>query len=314
MKILIITSTFYPQIGGGENYILNLARELKIKHGVSVLTSAKTLKGIHRIDNVTVYYTPYKEIFGTEVISPFHIYNTIRKLKPDIIHGSGPSVSQDIGFFLSIIFNIPMVMTYHSDLDPNNAISRIYTKISTKTVLKHMQKVIVTSKKYFDILNEIGVPQEKLLAIPVGVEFTKFTVQNSNLIKDKLNLKEKKIILFVGGLGRSHLYKRLDLLINSMVSVKSKIQNVYLLVVGRGEFVPDYKHMVERLEIQDNVSFHTGVKDDELPYYYSAADLLVLPSPSEREGFGLVLLEAMAAGTPVITSDRCGGSSIRISL
>src|ERR671938_533243 len=144
MKILIITPTFYPQIGGGENYILNLARELgnKKKYDVSVVTSAKTLKGIRRIDNITAYYTPYKEIFGTEVISPFHVYNIIRRLKPDIIHGSGPSVSQDIGFFLSRLFGIPMVMTYHADLDPNKVISRIYMKLSTKVILKNIDKVI----------------------------------------------------------------------------------------------------------------------------------------------------------------------------
>jgi glycosyltransferase involved in cell wall biosynthesis len=310
MKILIISSTFYPQIGGGENYILNLAIELgRRKHDVWVLTSAQTVKGIRRIDNVTVLYAPYMKIFGTEVISPFHMYNIIRKLKPDIIHGSGPSVSQDIGFFLSRPLKIPMLITYHADLDPNKTISRIYTKISTKTVLKRMQRVIVTSKKYFDILVERGVPQEKLLDIPVGVEFTKFTdAQNSNLIKDKLHLKEKKTMLFVGGLDRGHLYKRLDLLINSLVLVKRKIRNAYLVVVGRGEFISKYKNMVEHLGIQEDVSFQTDVSDDELPFYYSAADLFVLPSPTEREGFGLVLLEAMAAGIPVIASDKCGGA------
>ena len=312
MKILIITPTFYPQIGGGENYILNLARELgnKKKYDVSVVTSAKTLKGIRRIDNITVYYTPYKEIFGTEVISPFHVYNIIRRLKPDIIHGHGPSVSQDIGFFLSRLFGIPMVMTYHADLDPNKVISRIYMKLSTKVILKNIDKVIVTSKDvYFAKLLKRGIPREKLLTIPVGVEYNKFiNMHNNSLLKEKFNIREKKIILFVGGLDRTHLYKRLDLLINSMVLVKSKIPNVHLIIVGRGELVPEYKHMVELLNIQNDVSFHTDVTDNELPYYYSAADLFVLPSPTTGEGFGIVLLEAMSTGTPVITSDGCAGA------
>jgi glycosyltransferase involved in cell wall biosynthesis len=81
-----------------------------------------------------------------------------------------------------------------------------------------------------------------------------------------------------------------------------------LIIVGKGELLPEYKRTTEFLELQNYVSFHTNVKDDELPYYYSAADLFVLPSPTEGEAFGIVLLEAMSVGIPVIASDKCGGS------
>jgi glycosyltransferase involved in cell wall biosynthesis len=310
MKILIITPVFYPQIGGGENYTMHLAIELAKRHKVIILTSAKALRGIRTIENITVNYCPYRQIFGTEVISPFSIYKTIRKLRPDIIHGNGPSVSQDIGFFLSRMLNIPMVTTYHADLNANKTISRLYAGLSTRVVLRNMHKIIVTScNLFFGILQERGVPKGKLSVIPVGVEYEKFACMcDTNLVRQRFNLKGKKIILFVGRLDRGHLYKRLDLLIHAFHFLKEKIQNAHLMIVGGGEFITQYKSMVKLLKIQDDVSFHTEVNDDELPYYYSAADIFVLPSPEKGEGFGTVLLEAMSTGIPIIASDKCGGA------
>jgi glycosyltransferase involved in cell wall biosynthesis len=310
MRILAISPAFYPQIGGGENYILNLGRQLAQKHEYAVISPAKTLKGTQQIGNIGAYYLPYKKIFGTEVISLRHIYRVIKILKPDIIHGHGPSVTQDLGLLLSKILKIPMVTTYHSHLRSERAISRIYIKFSIRIVLKNMKKVIVTSKStYCEMLEKGGLYKANLVFIPVGVDYNRFAnIQNSHLMKEKFGLKGKKIVLFVGRLDSQHQYKRLDLLINSLLLVKRKIQNIYLVVIGDGDNITEYQRLVKLLGIQDNVSFQTNVKDDELPYWYSAANVFVLPSPSNQEGFGIVLLEAMSSGIPVITSDRSGGA------
>jgi glycosyltransferase involved in cell wall biosynthesis len=307
MRIVAITPNFYPHKGGGENYVLNLGIELAKKHEFTVICPAIRKKGRHQIGNIEVYYLPYKTIFGTDVISTWHMYNTIRLLKPNIIHGHGPSVSQDIGLFLSKILRIPMVTTYHASIDLRRTISRIYMKFCVSIVLRNMEKVIVTSKStYSKMQSKTGIHRSNIVFIPVGVHYDIFNnVQNANVIRQKFDLKEKKIVLFVGRLDNRHLYKRLDLLINSITLVKKKIQNIHLMVVGDGGNISQYRLLVQSLGIQNDVSFHTDVRDDELPYWYSAADAFVLPSPSDEEGFGIVLLEAMSAGIPVITSDAC---------
>jgi glycosyltransferase involved in cell wall biosynthesis len=311
MKILFITPVFYPEIGGAETYNRILVNELsKNHHEITVITSGKMARGKRLLDSVVVYYSPYIKVFGTEVISPLHMYRIIRKVRPDLTHGTGPSVTQDIGFFLSRVLRIPMVMTYHATPDLNKAISRIYLSISSKLVLRHLRRIIVTSRRFYsELVEKRHIPKEKLTIIPVGVDYNKFATKgNRNTVREQLSLGEKKIILFVGGLGRRHAYKRADLLIESLVLIRGKIPDVHLLIVGKGEFLPKYKEMVGLLNVQNEVTFCPDVSDEELPNYYSASDVFVLPSPSPLEGFGTVLLEAMSSGIPVITSEECGGA------
>lgn len=305
MKILIITPVFYPELGGGEKYLFHLVNKLAEENSVAVITSGKSIKGIRKINNITIYYCKYANIFGTEIVSPHVIFKLMRDTKPDIIHGSAPSLMQDIGFLIAKVLRIPMVATYHADLQLNRVISRLYTKVSTWLVLRNMHRIIVTSPKYFHILKNRGINENKISIVPVGVEFDKF----NRIRKDSGQaLADERVILFVGRLDARHRYKRLDLLMSAFVSVKKKINNVRLIIIGQGDLVQDYENIACNLGIQSNVVFYTDVNDDELPHYYARADVFVLPSPTEEEGFGIVLLEAMSAGIPVITSNRCGGA------
>ena len=116
-----------------------------------------------------------------------------------------------------------MIMTYHGNPNLDKTISRLYIKFVTDLILKKICKIIVTSKMiYSEMIEKRGICQERLSLIAVGVEFAKFKlgVHNKNIIRDKFDLHGKKIILFVGGLGKRHIHKRPDLLLNSMVSVK----------------------------------------------------------------------------------------------
>jgi glycosyltransferase involved in cell wall biosynthesis len=318
MKILVLTPAFYPEVGGGEGYVYHLSEELaKRNDEVIVIAPAKTLRGIRRLDgNITVYYCNYVQVLGTEIISPYAIYKILKRVKPQIIHGHGPSVIQDIGFLASRLFGIPMVATYHGDKNWEKLIPNLYMRVSTWLALKRLDKIIVTSRRFFDILRNRGIAKEKLVVIPVGIDIARFASVHDNnggrnvvVPRKKLGLEgDAKIVLFVGRLDKSHYYKRLDLLLSAFVQVKEKIKNSRLMVVGQGDLLRQHQRTAELLHIQNCTSFHTDVGDDKLPDYYASADVFVLPSPTEMEGFGIVILEAMAVGTPVIASDRCGGA------
>jgi glycosyltransferase involved in cell wall biosynthesis len=139
-----------------------------------------------------------------------------------------------------------------------------------------------------------------------GVDTKNFNPEvDGGVVREKYNISGSKVLLFVGALTRWHGYKGLDVLLNALPSVKELLQ-IKLIVVGDGPMKAFYEGIVSRNHLQDSVIFAGRVEDSILPYYYAASDLLVLPSKDSSEGFGLVLLEAMACGKAVIGS-RVGG-------
>jgi D-inositol-3-phosphate glycosyltransferase len=155
---------------------------------------------------------------------------------------------------------------------------------------------------------------EKIEVIPCGVDLKVFKPIRSMKAKKFLGLLEKKFILFV---GRIDAIKGIDVLIRAIHHLTCKPfrskQELGLIIVG-GEMDADpqtenqemqrLRKMVARMKLQDRVAFWGSQRQDLLPYFYSAAEALVLPS--RYESFGMVALEAMACGTPVIAS-RVGG-------
>ncbi len=135
---------------------------------------------------------------------------------------------------------------------------------------------------------------EKFIEIPFGVETDKFfpaaSVKRTGCPR----------ILFVGGLDRAHYFKGVNILLRALSELKSK--NWQLDIVGRGDLKPAYQRQATAMGIADKVKFLDKVSNRELPKIYRQADLLVLPSINKNEAFGLVLLEAMASGLPVIAS------------
>jgi D-inositol-3-phosphate glycosyltransferase len=155
---------------------------------------------------------------------------------------------------------------------------------------------------------------EKIKVIPCGVDLKVFKPIISLTAKKFLGLLEKKFILFV---GRIDAIKGIDVLIRAIHHLTCKPlrsnQELGLIIVG-GEMDADpqmenqemqrLRKMVARMKLQDRVAFWGSQRQDLLPYFYSSAEALVLPS--RYESFGMVALEAMACGTPVIAS-RVGG-------
>jgi glycosyltransferase involved in cell wall biosynthesis len=114
------------------------------------------------------------------------------------------------------------------------------------------------------------------------------------------------VILFVGGLDRAHYFKGVDVLLRAIANIKYQISNIKCLIVGDGDLRQSYEQLADKLGIGNNVIFAGRVQVSELPAFYRASDLVVLPSIDKTEAFGLVLLEAQASGRPVIASNLPG--------
>ena len=152
----------------------------------------------------------------------------------------------------------------------------------------------------------------EFIEVPLGVDAEKFFPQpkNRELLKKHNLTSEDKIILFVGGLDRAHYFKGVEVLLRAVAGLRLKIKDLRLLIVGEGDLKPKYKRLAGDLGIGDRVIFAGKVSDEELPGYYNLADVFVLPSTDSSEAFGLVLLEAMAGGLPIITTNVVGSASL----
>ena len=146
-----------------------------------------------------------------------------------------------------------------------------------------------------------------LKEIPIGVDISRFNpFLDPLVIKKRYEINQAKtVVLFVGGLDRSHYFKGLQYLLSAFSKLHNK-ENCYLLVVGEGDLKPYFFQLAQNLGIRDRTIFAGRVPDESLPLFYACSDFLVLPSFTMSEAFGLVLLEAMACGKPVIASNIPG--------
>ena len=227
----------------------------------------------------------------------------------DLIH-SHYWLSGVIGMELSSRWNAPHIATFHTlartkqraragerESDRRaQAEQRIIAAANAVVVSTHIEKD--------DIAKLYGTSETPIEVIPPGVDVSLFRPIDAGKARRELGLSDKHTILYV---GRIEPLKGLDILIKA-VSMLHDAANVSLIIVGGGleddAEMRRLKFLASQLDISDMVSFAGAVGQERLPAYYNAADVFVLPS--WYESFGLVALEAMSCGTPVVVS-RVGG-------
>lgn len=168
-----------------------------------------------------------------------------------------------------------------------------------KTALDSADRIVVLSRFTRDKLVDIyQVPLEKIVMIPGGVDLKRFhPVEDKNRVRDRLQLpREKTVLLTIRGLEPR---MGIDNLIRAMQVVVKSLPDIYLIIGGSGPLKDELVALTRRLRLEPCIRFAGFLPEAALPMYYQAADLFVLPT-IELEGFGLVTLEALASGTPVL--------------
>ena len=169
--------------------------------------------------------------------------------------------------------------------------------------LQYYDRIIATTNVYARTSETLRRFHEKVRVVPNGVDTARFTPHLSGTaVREKHGLEGKVVVLFVGALTQWHAYKGVDDLIAAFKTASAQNPDLRLLVVGRGPLLPSLVRLVSALSLEGKVIFAGQLSSDLLSRYYAACDFAVLPSKDRSEGFGLVLLEAMASGKPVIGS------------
>lgn len=166
-------------------------------------------------------------------------------------------------------------------------------------VYRRCDRFIVLSKAFGDILHqEYQVPWHKIHVIPGGVDLSRFQFNRSRQqARTQMDWPENRPILFT---ARRLVHRvGLDKLLTAIAIIKPQIPDIWLAIAGKGPLQKVLEQQVTDLGLNDNVKFLGFLPDDQLPIAYQAADLSVMPSQS-LEGFGLVVLESLACGTPAL--------------
>ena len=310
--------------GGMNVYVLQLARELgRLGNQVDVYTRfhdpddpqiVELGEGARVVHVKAGPYHKTKESlyeYIPEFIGNLCSLQRSQAIAYDLIH-SHYWLSGRIGMFLSRRWGVPHVATFHTLAKtklmarPGERESELRFAVEERVINDADGFVVSTEEEKKDIVRFYRTPSHKLQVIPAGVDLELFRPVGMAQARRMLGLSEKKVILYV---GRIEPIKGLDILVSALALLEDMGDTRLLVVGGRpgqDEELDRLKSLAARLGISDMVTFTGAVPQAELPTYYSAADVFVLPSYSES--FGLVALEAMACGIPVVAS-RVGGPS-----
>jgi len=165
--------------------------------------------------------------------------------------------------------------------------------LSTLSYSNLADRIVVNSEfMRNNVVSWYRLNRDKVVVIPNGVNLKMFTESN-----DRVVLEGDPSLLYVGHLSR---LKGVDILFRAVSKLSSDLPNMKLHLVGNGN-IPSFAALSKKEGIEKYVIFHNWVNPSKIPSYYKSADICIFPS--RHEGFGIVILEAMASGIPVIASD-----------
>lgn len=294
LRIVHIYKDYAPVVGGIENHIRVVAEDQARRgHHVSVLVAQRSglpfsetnLNGVH------VVKVPRQLNVQSAPISLAFPY-WVRRLTQDadIAHLHAP---YPIGEMCNLWFGHARrtVITWHSDIVRQRVLLRFYAPL-LRRVLAHADRIFPTSEVYARTSPWLQAHLNKCRAIPLGVDPERFAPAERSSASSQAPLR-------VLSVGRLRYYKGLDDLIRAL----PELPNVEAFIVGEGPMGTAWRALAERLGVAERVHFVGAVSDEALPRWYQSADVYVIPANARAEAFGVAILEAMASGLPVISTE-----------
>ncbi len=325
-KVLCFGRFFDEKKGGIETHVVSLLENLADKVDFVNLVPSKNFHGSETMIDykIPVKITPSWNVDGSLAISPsliFWAWKLQRQHKFDLIHLHFPDPMSHLASMI-LPSSIPRIITWHADIIRQQKALKIY-KPFLVNILKKASAIIVATPKHAESSNFLCrsanfVNTEKIHIIPFCVNPIYLQKYNPNDIQNirtnlsnKYNLDytifhENSKIIF--SLGRHVSYKGFDVLLKAIAELKKNTtQKFQLWLGGEGILTTDLKLLAKELNIENLVKFVGQISDEDLPNFYRCCDVFCLPSLTKAEAFGIVQIEAMACGKPVVSTKLNNG-------
>jgi len=309
MRIVIFSNTYKPVVSGVVTSMA-LFRQGLIEAGHDVYIIAPEYED-YEDEETCIFRFPALDLpdpLDLSLAIPFKtpIAPTVRGIKPALIHSQHPVVMGGLAAAFARDLNLPLVFTFHSRYEEYAQryipivpeLAGMVTEGIVKRYLEKCTHVVAPTPSVRDFILpmlDTGVP---VTVVPTPVDLSLYHDLAPQRVRAVLGLENAELLLYVGRLAEE---KNLDLLLRAFARIVTTRPRARLLLVGKGPRDRSLRRIARKLGLGERVILTGPIPHSEVPHYAAAADLFVFPSITETQG--LVLVEAMAAGTPVVAAD-----------
>ncbi len=297
MRILQIGKFYPPHMGGIETHLQTLCREVGRYAEVKVVVANDDRRPSRcNVDGVALARMGTLFNLGSAPVCPGMV-REIRCSAAEVVHLHMPNPTGALAY-LSSCHPGRLLVTWHSDILRQRVLKRVFNP-AERTILRMAHAVVVTSDNYLRTSQPLAAHRSKCRVIPYGIDLECFDSAQEHRVAELRARYGPRIVLAI---GRMVYYKGFEYLISAMQRVSAK-----LVIIGDGPLRPALEQKAAALGVANRIEFVGELQNASTPPYYQAADIFVLPSVARTEAFGIVQVEAMAAGKPVINTQLDSG-------
>ena len=300
MRVVHVYKDYPPVLGGIEGH-LQLLAEGQARRGLEVtvlVTSSGRRTTVREENGVRVIRAGRWGSLSSAPLSPA-LFTRLRRLEPDVVHLQFPYPPGEMTQLASGRGRA-LVISYQSDIVRQRLLGLLYRPIMHR-VLARADRILASSEAYLESSPVLRRWAAKTTVVSLGVDVERFAAPDPERVAEIRRRWDGPLLLFV---GRLRYYKGVDDLIAAMAELDAT-----LLIGGSGPMAEGWRRLARASPAAERIVFLGDVEDAELPAYHAAADVFVLPSSRRSEAFGIAQVEAMASGTPVVSTELGTGTS-----
>lgn len=313
MRIAVFTDTYLPLVDGVVNSILNTKKAME-KRGHRVVVFAPGERSENGMPTSDTIFTRARELrsypgLRVPLMPTKRELNILAAYEPDVVHTHGFAFMGLKGMWASRELLRPMILTFHTMVidaipyyTPFKRRSRLLTNLISRYLRGFLHRsgaVVAPTKAVMDELYRLAPRMRHTSVIPNGVDLERFrTNLDGGTVREELGIGDADLLLHVGRVAPE---KDIAFLLQAFPGLLRRRPGCKLLFVGTGPELERSRRFVQRHGLADDILFTGFVPDKDLPSYYAAADVMTIASQFETQG--MVALEAMACGKPVVAVD-----------
>ena len=293
---------YFPDAGGIESVTISLAKGAAlVGHAVSVVCFEKTPASKKEIiDGVKVIRAPIAKLLASQPLGfQYFLQCLSASKKADVVHLHAPNM---LGALCALFIpsRTRLLVHWHSDVLNKGALGKILRPLES-ALLRRANSIVTTSQVYADASETLSPFKDKITVVPIGVPDAKHVGSDSQLPEAlESQIGSRKIVLAV---GRLVPYKGFDVLIRA---AQQLIKDSVVVIVGGAPLHQELQQAIAHGGVEDRVLLAGRLSDAALHALFERATIYCLPSTYRAEAFGVVLLEAMTYGLPIVASDIPG--------